>query len=82
MKAHGKGATQLFETPENETGATWSPDGVRIAFERFVLGDEGAVVPGSGEIYVIGADGGGLRNLTNYPDSDDETPDWSPNQND
>jgi hypothetical protein len=43
MKAHEKGATQLFETPENETAATWAPDGGRIAFERFVLDDEGAV---------------------------------------
>jgi TolB protein len=82
MKANGKGVAQLFETPENETGATWSPDGERIAFERFLLDDQGLLVSGSGEIYVIGEDGGGLTNLTNYPDADDENPDWAPEQDD
>ncbi len=78
MKANGTGITQLFETPQNETGASWSPDGGRIAFGRFEFDDQGLPVPGSGEIYVIGVDGEGLTNLTNTPGSDDIRPDWAP----
>ena len=86
MEANGKGvtqlcvkdATELCGTPENDTGATWAPDGGKIAFELFVLDSQGAVVPESGEIYAIGADGGPLTNLTDNPNSVDETPDWSP----
>lgn len=79
MKADGTGFMQLFETLENEAHATWSPDGQRIAFGRVVLDDQG-FVPGSGEIYVIGKDGEGLTNLTNYPGADDQHPDWAPEQ--
>jgi Tol biopolymer transport system component len=77
MKSDGTGVTQLFETPENETAAAWSPDGEKIAFDRFEFTSDG-IVPGTGEIYVVGAKGKGLTNLTNYPDADDEHPDWSP----
>ena len=86
MEANGKGvtqlcvkdATELCGTPENDTGPTWAPDGGKIAFELFVLDSQGGVVPESGEIYAIGADGGPLTNLTRNPNSVDETPDWSP----
>ncbi|HSK82873.1 MAG TPA: hypothetical protein VK902_05630 [Rubrobacter sp.] len=70
-------ATQLFETSENETGATWSPDGERIAFERFKFTSD-RIVPGSGEIYVVGENGKSLTELTNRPNADDIHPDWSP----
>jgi TolB protein len=73
MKTNEKGIVQLFETPENETGATWSPDGETLAFDRFVLGD-----PASSEIYVVGETGKGLTNLTNAPGANDKHPDWSP----
>jgi Tol biopolymer transport system component len=50
---------------------SWSPDGRRIAF---------ATPPESGvfnEIYVMNADGTGLRRLT-FHEGTDETPSWSP----
>jgi Tol biopolymer transport system component len=81
MNADGTGVRQLFETPKNETGAKWSPDGKRIAFESSKLtGNEKHFVPNSDEIYVVGEDGKGLTNLTNYPGTTDQHPDWAPEQ--
>jgi Tol biopolymer transport system component len=49
----------------------WSPDGKKIAFVRLnaSLGDP---------IYVVNADGGGLRNLTPKPVGASAAPAWSP----
>ncbi|MFQ3535516.1 MAG: protein kinase [Aggregatilineales bacterium] len=47
----------------------WSPDGSRIAFQ--------SKRDGNLEIYVINADGTGLRRLTNHPAADGR-PAWSP----
>lgn len=54
----------------NAYGGTprWSPDSQRIAFDWRVTGHS--------EIYVMQADGGGQRRLTNDP-ADDFTPSWS-----
>ena len=49
----------------NDRAPTWSPDGMRIAFER------------DGEILVIDIAGGSPTNLTNHPASD-RAPAWSP----
>ena len=68
----------VFDGPKTAPGVydsagNWSPDGGMIAFESDVDGDM--------DIYVIGADGTGLRQLTGLePDDDrhDEGPSWSP----
>ena len=48
---------------------SWSPDGKKIVFvsER----------DGNPEVYVVNADGSGLRNLTRHPGYDSD-PAWSP----
>ncbi len=46
----------------------WSPDGRRIGFE--------AAVDGNTDVYLVGADGGHLRRLTDEP-SVDGVPAWS-----
>ena len=68
----------LFDGPKTSPGVydsagNWSPDGTEIAFESDVDGDM--------DIYVIGADGTGLRQLTGVEPDDnahDEGPTWSP----
>ena len=68
----------LFDGPKSAPGVydsagTWSPDGAQIAFESDVDGDM--------DIYVMNADGTGVRQLTGAePDADahDEGPAWSP----
>jgi Tol biopolymer transport system component len=60
---------------------SWSPDGKRLAFVSFV-DHNGTSCPASncapsGEIYVVNADGSGLRRLTRSR-ADDEHPTWSP----
>lgn len=47
---------------------TWSPDGNRIAFSSYVKSD----------LYVVGADGTGLRRLTRTPKIDEIQPIWQP----
>jgi Tol biopolymer transport system component len=78
MNEDGTGVTQLFETRANETNAAWSPDSKKIAFDRFRLSSDLGLVPGTGEIYVVGENGKSLTNLTKYPGADDNDPDWSP----
>lgn len=59
----------------------WSPDGTRLAFVSFDDSNAppcpAASCPPSGELYIVGADGGGLRRLTRSK-ADDEHPSWSP----
>jgi Tol biopolymer transport system component len=68
-------ATGLTDRPVRFPGTyrvpAWSPDGSRLAFE--------SNLSGSGtQIYVMDADGRGLRQLTDQP-TDSREPVWSPN---
>ena len=78
MEVDGNNQRRLTNNPNNDISPSWSPDGKRIAFmsDR----DEHVDRPGglsNYEIYVMDADGGNPRNLTNDPNSD-STPSWSP----
>jgi TolB protein len=59
-------SVRLVQTGYNYLPPAWSPDGERIAF---IIDDT--------EIYVMDADGGNLRNLSNHP-AGDFNPVWSP----
>jgi TolB protein len=50
--------------------AAWSPDGSKLAFVSNRSGDY--------DIWVVDADGGNPRNLTNYPRAYEGSPTWSP----
>lgn len=76
--ANGKGLRRLVHTRTNEEWPTWSPDGSKIAFES---GSPPLTKPGQKnidpELWVVGADGHGLKRLTNN-NLQDVSPAWSP----
>ena len=78
MDADGKNQRRLTNNRHEDWGPSWSPDGKRIVFfsnrDGHVHAKHG--VP-TYEIYVMDADGGTPRNLTNNP-NDDRDPSWSP----
>lgn len=59
-----------------DSAPVWSPDGKRIAFDSLL--DELRNTDRNWEIYVMGADGGNLINLTQHPQTD-PWPTWSLN---
>ena len=70
MNADGSGQTNLSSSPNsNNSWPSWSPDGLKIAFN--------STRDGNNEIYVMNADGSGQTRLTNNP-ALDEAPSWSP----
>ena len=71
MAADGTAPVNLTRHTEIATDPAWSPDGNWIAFTTSRDGDR--------EIYVMDADGIGLRNLTRDP-ADDIFPDWDPSR--
>ena len=71
MNADGTSLRRVTTSPTLDIQPTWSPDGRRLAFARFVPGYKT-------EIFVVGVDGKGLRRLTSNRGDDDE-PDWAPN---
>src|SRR4051812_3309714 len=77
VQPDGRGLRALGRGADSE--ADWSPDGRRVAFRRFVNGGpDGA----RAQIFVIGADGRGPRNLTAASCAAsclaNEEPAWSP----
>lgn len=70
MNPDGTDVKQITRGPTIDTYASWSPDGRRIVTRR--------VVNGNNEVFVMDADGGNARNLTNDPKSYDGWPVWSP----
>jgi Tol biopolymer transport system component len=79
MDADGSNVKQLTQlrrpTSSEDQQPVWSPDGKRIAFQR-----ENSTASPSGvkSIFVIGADGRGLRQVTPWRLDAGDHPDWSP----
>jgi Tol biopolymer transport system component len=70
MEADG-GNTRRLTGPGADAGpGDWSPDGRRLLFTRWSLGQ-------NGDVWVMDADGGEQRRLTRSP-ADDFDPTWSP----
>jgi TolB protein len=60
----GSGLQRLTPYSLNASDPDWSPDGRRIAFDS---GDFNGETDGGGDIYVMRADGGGRKRLTDFP---------------
>jgi TolB protein len=76
-KPDGSGLTLLFDVPGVfDSAPAWSPDGERIAFESDANLD-GGNPERDREIFVMNADGSGVRQLTANA-VHDEGPAWSP----
>ena len=76
MNADGTNLINLTQSVENPDGvSSWSPDGKQIAFtsSKYFRWDDLF----HSDIWVMDADGGNPRNLTNH-DASDLSPDWSP----
>ena len=79
MDINGGNPQNLTNHPDRDWDPSWSPHGKRIAFVSDRDGHFLADMPDipSYEIYVMDADGGNQRRLTNDL-SDDRSPSWSP----
>lgn len=73
MNADGTAATSLIDQGSSNAPA-WSPDGSRIVFEGFKVSTHDLF---DSDIYVMNADGSGIKLLTGSLD-DDLHPSWSP----
>jgi serine/threonine protein kinase/Tol biopolymer transport system component len=69
IRADGTDERVISTDPENQSLASWSPDGSMIAFENDADGNR--------EIYIMDADGTNFRRLTDHRNSD-WLPAWSP----
>jgi Tol biopolymer transport system component len=67
VEASGRGLRRLGHAADR--GLAWSPDGAKLAFVR---GD------GDFEVFVMNADGSGVKNLTDNQKIQDDRPSWSP----
>jgi Tol biopolymer transport system component len=72
LNVRTKTVTDLTRDPHNEFDPAWSPDG-----ESVVFASDAASRAGFRSLYVINADGSGLRRLT-ASSADDSMPSWSP----
>ena len=76
INADGSDPIRLTEKPRIERQQAWSPDGRRIAF-TYPRYRSGYIDDGTGDIYVVNADGSGLTNLTESQGWN-SSPSWSP----
>jgi TolB protein len=78
--ANGSNVRPLGTPALRGASPAWSPDGTRIAFVSFQDGNGTTCAVDcapNGELYVVNADGSGLKRLT-FTKADDEHPTWSP----
>ena len=73
----GKNVRRLTMDPQYAYDASWSPDGEMLVYRRIVNRGQ-AYFRGSGDIFLINADGSGNRNLTNDDGEHARNPSFSP----
>jgi len=79
MNADGSGLARLTNSPAPDEYPAWSPDGTKLAFNRFTCMNADCTQQGYRAIYTVNVDGTGLTRLTQPVGiGDDEWPTWSP----
>ena len=73
MRFDGSNVVRLTTNEVPDGRAAWSSNGQHNAW---VSGTAGAR-----DIYVMNANGSGVRNITNTPNADEDFPEWSPHGN-
>jgi Tol biopolymer transport system component len=73
MNSDGSGQVRLTNSPADDTGPTWSPDGTKIAFASL----SGPLGSTTQQIYVMNADGSNPANISNNSGHESD-PVWSP----
>ena len=73
----GAGARRLTDNTVRDGDPVWSPDGSRIAFVRTIESGPSGRRDQNQELFVMRADGSGVRRLTRYR-HEDIAPTWSP----
>src|SRR5215217_85394 len=73
MESDGSNVTRLTYNNVPDGRASWSANGNHIAFASGPVGAR--------DIFVLNANGEGLRNVTNTPNADEDWPEWSPRGN-
>ncbi|MCU0464432.1 MAG: sigma-70 family RNA polymerase sigma factor [Anaerolineae bacterium] len=71
MNTAGEAVQNLTQHPGFDNDASWSPDGTQIVFTSQRDG-------GNSDLYIMDADGGNVRQLTNDPAQVELYPTWSP----
>lgn len=74
---NGSGARRLIASKDDEWGASFSPDGKKIAFSRATF-CETVTTWCLYDLFVADRDGGNATNITNTPHISEESPTWSP----
>ena len=77
MDADGDNLQNLTNNPNDDRYPSWSPDGKRIVFSSERAGHFRSKFGITAEIYVMDADGGNQRRLTENR-KNDSSPSWSP----
>jgi Tol biopolymer transport system component len=78
MRPDGSRQLNLSRSSDPDDFPDWSPDGTRVAYVSYENGaDPNTIGAGNAEIYVVGVDGSGRRNLLKNPAWDGD-PAWSP----
>jgi Tol biopolymer transport system component len=77
MNMDGSNVVRLTFNDAFDGRATWSANGQHVAFASPLNNTTGKM-----DIYVMNANGSGLRNITNTPGIDEDWPEWAPQGND
>lgn len=78
IAADGRRPRRLIASGDDEWGASFSPDGKKIAFTRGTLCESAVTGWCLYDIVVVERDGRNATNITNTPNLSEESPTWSP----